>query len=163
MNEQIRKTVKDAVERLPISQAELARQLDLSPKVLNRALNQQGKTPEVWEALLGALGLELVVVRQRERSPHGSRSTVDPERLRRAVETLRAVQFAGNPAKNETWVTDYSGEEPRTIGKLKLELGGAGTEAEATTILDALTTCIHSAYELHLALNGELNLPTLED
>lgn len=61
VNDEIRARVREAVKRLPISQAEFARQIGVTPKVLNRALLVQGKTPEVWEKMLDALGLELTV------------------------------------------------------------------------------------------------------
>lgn len=61
VNDEIRATVKEAIKRLPISQAAFARQIGVSPKVLNRALLVQGKTPEVWEKMFDALGLQLTV------------------------------------------------------------------------------------------------------
>ena len=44
-----------------MSQAEFARQLELNPRVLNRALLHQGKTPEVWEKVLAALGYRFTI------------------------------------------------------------------------------------------------------
>lgn len=61
VNDEIRTQVRDAIEGLPISQAEFARQLDLNPRVLNRALIHQGKTPDVWERVLKALGYRLTI------------------------------------------------------------------------------------------------------
>lgn len=61
VNDDIRKQVREAIEALPISQAEFARQLDLNPRVLNRALIHQGKTPDVWEKVLAALGYRLTI------------------------------------------------------------------------------------------------------
>lgn len=66
VNDEIRKQVRDAIEGLPISQAEFARQLDLNPRVLNRALIHQGKTPDVWERVLTALGYRLTVEKIKE-------------------------------------------------------------------------------------------------
>lgn len=61
MNDEIRKKVRKAIEELPMSQAEFARQLELNPRVLNRALLHQGKTPEVWEKVLAALGYRFTI------------------------------------------------------------------------------------------------------
>lgn len=61
MNDDIRRAIREAIAALPISQAEFARQIDLNPRVLNRALLHQGKTPEVWEKILGALGYRLTL------------------------------------------------------------------------------------------------------
>ena len=61
VNDEIRKTVRAAIKALPISQAEFARQIGVKPRVLNRALIQQGKVPRVWEDTLSKLGLTLTV------------------------------------------------------------------------------------------------------
>ncbi len=61
VNDEIRRRVRDAIEGLPVSQAEFARQLELNPRVLNRALLHQGKTPDVWEKVLAALGYRLTI------------------------------------------------------------------------------------------------------
>ncbi|GAA5501586.1 hypothetical protein Dxin01_01322 [Deinococcus xinjiangensis] len=61
MNDHIREEVRKAIKALPMSQAEFARQLDLNPHVLSRALLHQGKTPEVWEKVFAALGYRLTI------------------------------------------------------------------------------------------------------
>lgn len=61
VNDEIRARVQQAVKELPMSQAAFARQLGVSPKVLNRALRVQGEVPEVWQKILDGLGLELTV------------------------------------------------------------------------------------------------------
>lgn len=61
VNDDIRKTVREAIDGLPISQAEFARQIGTKPQVLNRALLHQGKTPEIWEQMFNALGFELTL------------------------------------------------------------------------------------------------------
>lgn len=61
VNDEIRKQVRDAIDQLPISQAEFARQIGIKPQVLNRALLHQGKIPEVWEQMFNGLNLELVL------------------------------------------------------------------------------------------------------
>lgn len=61
MNDEIRARIREEIEKLPISQAEFARQLDLNPRVLNRALLHQGKTPDVWERVLNQLGYKLTI------------------------------------------------------------------------------------------------------
>jgi ribosome-binding protein aMBF1 (putative translation factor) len=61
VNDEIRRVIREAIDKLPVSQAEFARQIGVKPTVLNRALLHQGKTPEVWEAMFNGLGLELTV------------------------------------------------------------------------------------------------------
>lgn len=168
MNEHVRAVVKKAVEELPISQAELARQLDLAPKVLNRALNQQGKTPEVWDALLDALGLELTVIRKQSPSPHGQKASVNADALRQAVETLAPMIFttlSGErlPALESQVARDEGGGERRLIGWLKFVPDEQTGRAEAEGVYRAVLTSIHGAYELNLAINGEPKLPGGQD
>jgi ribosome-binding protein aMBF1 (putative translation factor) len=63
VNEEIRGVIRKAIDELPISQAEFARQIKTNPAVLNRALLHQGKTPDVWAAMFKGLGYRLTVVK----------------------------------------------------------------------------------------------------
>ena len=65
VNDQIRSTVKAAMRKRGINQARLAEQLKVTPQALSRTLNERGKIPGLWRAILGTLDLELVA-REKE-------------------------------------------------------------------------------------------------
>ncbi|MFC4640033.1 helix-turn-helix domain-containing protein [Deinococcus hohokamensis] len=62
MNEQVREAVKSAMGERKISQGELARRLEVDRPSITRLLSgTSGKVPKLWQEVLDALDLELVV------------------------------------------------------------------------------------------------------
>ncbi len=67
MNSRIRQLVRFSIQAEGLSQAEFARQIGMTPQELNRALQERGKPPAVWQRILGALNLELTALpKERE-------------------------------------------------------------------------------------------------
>lgn len=66
VNDDIRATLLAALKAENITQADLARRLNLPRQNINRALkgtDPQGKTPHIWERMLAELGYKLVIVK----------------------------------------------------------------------------------------------------
>lgn len=62
MNKEVRQAVKNRIEELGLTQAELARRTDMERSNLHRLLSgKSGQVPDSWQRVLDALGLELTV------------------------------------------------------------------------------------------------------
>lgn len=65
MNERIRQSIRQEMDRQNVTQAELARKLDVKPPSLSQVLSgKRGLMPESLMDVLDALGLELVAQRK---------------------------------------------------------------------------------------------------
>ena len=61
MTPELRAALRTYLKRHHISQADLADQLGTDRHTINRALSHNGKVPVIWQQMLDALGLELVL------------------------------------------------------------------------------------------------------
>lgn len=63
MNDRIRRAVRVSLAERDMTQADLARLIEMKPQYMSELLTgKTGKIPNAWQRILDALGLELVAV-----------------------------------------------------------------------------------------------------
>jgi ribosome-binding protein aMBF1 (putative translation factor) len=62
MNDSIRESVREAMEKYQLSQVDLAKDIGVTKQYLNNYLNgKDGDVPKLWQKVFDTLGLELIV------------------------------------------------------------------------------------------------------
>lgn len=71
VTDEIREIIREHIAESGLSQAEIARQIGVSPQNLNRALKEQGMVAPIWQRILDFFDLKIIVVRK-------SKGTISP-------------------------------------------------------------------------------------